>query len=614
MIQNSMSMKRILYFLILLLPVSCVSLELAPEDFNVPKYYYNTEEEINMALTGVYDALGQQFLFTGTNKALSCSFEYADEMFLATKNPADSPIICRYKPSDDFSNNVWSQFYKGVERANILLANLHKPEMSDDARKLVEAQARFLRAFFYFQLVQNFGDIPLKTTPTSSPEGVYVKKTDARDVYKFVYDEMRVCEKYLPEITTMQSNERVTRSAAQGMMAKVCLNMAGYPYNMTEYYEDALYWAEELINSGMHSLNPDYSQVFINLIQNKYDLKESIWEIGFYTEGKMEIYKERSWLGDRMGITQTDTKYGKASGAMHVHKWHYDLYSDRDLRRDWNIAPYSFVGNKWPNKKYWTDTEIYNRYVGKYRREYELVENKGEYTGTNFPLLRYSDVLLMAAEAENAINGPTSKAIGYFNQVRRRAFGSGKALKEIVIDDGGAGYNIATTKIVIVEPSGTQINGLDTVKLTPVITDGVITEVTIDDYGFLFDQTPEIKVISKSESVTVEAVLKAVLSDEADYDLTAEETASSETFLKAIQDERSRELCFESTRRVDLKRWGILVSRLQELAAYIEETAPDGYKYAAAAGNNVSEKHNFIPLPERETSVNWNIEQNELWK
>lgn len=608
-------MKKILYLTAAaLLPLSCVSLELAPEDFNVPEHHYNTEDEINRALTGVYDALGQQFLFTGTNKSLTCTFEYADEMFLATKNPADSPIICRYKPSDDFSNNVWSQFYKGVERANILLANLHKPEMSDEARKLVEAQTRFLRAFYYFQLVRNFGDVPLKTTPTSSPDGVYVEKTDAKEVYEFVYNEMRVAEKYLPEITSLSSNEWVSRSAAHGMMAKVCLEMAGYPYNMTDYYVDALYWAEELINSGLHSLNPDYSQVFINLIQNKYDMKESIWEVGFYTEGKMEIYKERSWLGDRMGITQTDTKYGKASGAMHVHQWHYNLYSDRDLRRDWNIAPYSFQGNKWPNKKYWTDTEIYTRHVGKYRREYELVAEKGEYTGTNFPLLRYSDVLLMAAEAENAINGPTEKAKSWFNTVRRRAFGSGKTLREIVVKDGGAGYNVATTKIVLSSPAGTQIQGLDTVKFTPVINGGVIESVTIDDYGFLFDSVPFVKVVSKSADVTSEAVLEAVLTDETEYDLTAEETASQEAFLKAIQDERSRELCFEAARRLDLKRWGILVPHMKELAAYIEETAPSGYKYAAAAGNNITEKHNYVPIPERETSVNWNIEQNELWK
>lgn len=315
-----------------------------------------------------------------------------------------------------------------------------------------------------------------------------------------------------------------------------------------------------------------------------------------------------------MGIAQQLTEYGRASGAVNVHEWHYRLYDDADLRKDWNIAPYGFEGNKWPNKKYWKDTEIYNRDVGKYRREYELVENKGEYTGTNFPMLRYSDVLLMAAEAENAINGPTPKAIDYVNQVRRRAYGAGKTLKEIVVDNGGSGYDPALTSVIVESPEGAQIRGLDTVKLTPVITDGVITSVNIDEYGFLFEETPEVSVISTSAVAPSPASLRAVLSEETDYDLTEEQTSSPDAFLKAIQDERSRELCFEGLRRVDLKRWGILVPHMKELAAYIEQTAPEGYKYAATAGNNIEEKHNYLPIPERETSTNWKLEQTDLWK
>jgi hypothetical protein len=133
-----------------------------------------------------------------------------------------------------------------------------------------------------------------------------------------------------------------------------------------------------------------------------------------------------------MGIAQNLTQYGFSPGSFKIQPRLYHTFEDnawyRDVRRDWAIADYRFIANSDPPaKEYWSavdpnKTQLYNRFIGKYRRDYELNPDKVKNNcGTNFPLLRYSDVLLMAAEAENALNGPTEKAHGWLNEVRSRA-------------------------------------------------------------------------------------------------------------------------------------------------------------------------------------------------
>jgi SLT domain-containing protein len=80
--------------------------------------------------------------------------------------------------------------------------------------------------------------------------------------------------------------------------------MAGWPNDNTDKYKDALTWSEKVINSGLHSLNPSYSDVFINLIQDKYDTQESIWEIGYKWTGSSDPNYKFGELGNLMGIKQ----------------------------------------------------------------------------------------------------------------------------------------------------------------------------------------------------------------------------------------------------------------------------------------------------------------------
>ncbi len=510
-------MKRNFVILILGLGAvfSCAPLDTEPSDFIAPEFYFNNEAEINNALTGIYDVLGGGGMYGGGD-GLITYWDAADQMY---HNSTDRPPQYVYSAADSWPLSLWQNLYKGIERANVLLANIDKPEITIERRNVIRGEAMFLRAYYYFVLVQNFGDIPLKTNPTASVSDIYYERTPASDVYDFIYTEMEEAETLVQPITNNNHSGRVTQSAVRGVLARISLYMAGFPNNRTDKYNDALNWSSKLIESGLHDLNPDYSQIFINLIQNKYDVKENIWEVEYHTTGVTDPYNETGGLGINNGIAQNLQEYGFGGPQYRVHEKYYRLFEADDARRDWNIAPYTFVSNSNPPvKQYWSEAQIYNRFIGKYRRDYELVPDKiKNNTGTNFPLLRYADVLLMAAEAENEVNGPTEKAIGYLNRVRERA--------------------------------------------------GVAPVTTFKE---------------------------------------------KDDFRKMIRDERSRELGFEGWRRLDLVRWGIFIPTMKALAEYVRQTAPSNAN-AARAGENVSEKHLYLPIPVRELSLNHLLTQNPGW-
>ncbi|MGV8093942.1 MAG: RagB/SusD family nutrient uptake outer membrane protein [Mangrovibacterium sp.] len=510
-------MKKIIFIFVSLssLVISSCSLNTKPEDFIAPEYYYNTEGQCNLALTAIYDKMNYQYA-----TQLCTNFDTADEMWAGgTTNQTWL--------NDFYSNNsdvvsLWQRLYDGIERANMLLSNIDDVQMSEEIRKVIKGEAKFLRAYYYFMLVQNFGDVPLKTTPTASASDVYYPRTPASEVYDFIYNEMVEAEGTVRPITDYAYAERVSQSAVQGMLARVCLYMAGFPNNKTEKYQDALKWSEKLIQSGLHSLNPDYSQVFINLIQDKYDTNESIWEIGFRTTGATDSYYEFGEMGNTNGIAQNMPEYGMSTGSYRVQQYLWMKYEPGDTRRDWAIAPFYYKSNT-SEKVFIDNSAVYDRYIGKYRREYELTPAESKQkraNGTNYPLLRYPDVLLMAAEAENEVNGPTAKAHQYLNEVRTRAHA----------------------------PIYTGISGKD-------------------------------------------------------------------EFRTIIQDERSRELCFEGLRKMDLKRWGIMIPVMKALSVYIKATYTNATskERASKACDNVSEQHYYFPIPQREMNLNKLLTQNPGW-
>jgi hypothetical protein len=280
-----------------------------------------------------------------------------------------------------------------------------------------------------------------------------------------------------------------------------------------------------------------------------------------------------------------------------------------DLRRDWNIAPFAFTGNVAPNKTYWTAAQIYNRQCNKFDRMYEQLTNRYQSnTYTNYPMLRYADVLLMYAEADNEANaGPSQADIDAVNLVRRRGYGkllNGEGVKQLTITAQGTGYTTAPT-ITITGGGGTGATA------TATVAGGKITAVTMTSHGTFYTSAPTITVTGGGGTG---AVLTPILTQVTDADLKPAQYADKASFRKAIQDERARELCFEGWRRLDLIRWNILVPTLQQVTAEANASTQTTYKaFAIIPGNNVSTLHNYLPIPASEITLNKLMTQNPGW-
>lgn len=393
-------------------------------DFLSPENYYQTADQMQSALNGVYNRLidpnGRMY-----SKALFSYFAISDEAFYKSISMNNIRVM-QFDAGHLDIGRFWEVLYEGVSRANFWLAYVDDSTLDTAEKRAMKGEVLFLRGYYYYLLTTYFGEVPLKLTPTLSPYEKPQAKAPLATIYASIVKDMQEAEELVMEIDELGTNERVSKTAVQAVLARVFLKMAGEPLCDESRYADALTYADKVIDSGKHELNTDYQQIFINHSQDVNEPKECIWEVGMYGN-KIGSVDLAGSVGVENGILCRDINIGYSGGAMQVTKRLYDAYEDGDLRRDWNIAPYYYNTDATTGvttRQYYSATQIYNRNPGKWRREYETGQKAQSYNSTNFPIIRYSDVLLMKAEAINATkHGPDEDAYEAINQVRRRAWG-----------------------------------------------------------------------------------------------------------------------------------------------------------------------------------------------
>lgn len=610
-------MKRV-YFILILLGIvfgslfSCKKyLNTVPSDFLTTDNYYQTASQLNIALTGVYDILTSQNLYgQGWYNQINGGTDIEWWRNNNTQPTTTSPRIYNENSSDAWVQGAWNDLYTGINRANSLIDNLDVSPVDSATKNIVKGQALFLRGYFYFLLVSNWGGVPLRLhTPTDVNSIAFPKSTPA-EVYEQVLKDMTQADSLLPQISYWGSSGsgHVSKTAAEGILARVCLTMAGAPLHDVSKYQDAKDWALKVINSGQHSLNPDYRQIFINECADLYDIKECMWEVEFLLD-QTGTYKAIGSLGYANGIKCNSLDYGYCYGDLGVTRKLYDLDNSisNDLRRDWNTAPFMLSGSSTVTKSAITSTSNYNlwnRYPGKWRREFEtnLPRNK-TLDGTNFPIIRYADVLLMYAEAENEINGPTAEAYNAINLVRERAQGTGYRVSGFTITNGGSGYTSAPAVTI---SSPTLGNGA---TATATVSGGKVTTLALSPIGLggaFYTSAPTITFSGGNGSGAVAtATLTAINPVSADL----KSGLTQADFRSAIQDERARELCLEALRRPDLIRWDLLLSNLRALAndPNISLATNPNFNYAGLSGRNATSKDVLLPIPITEMTLNTSI-------
>ncbi|HNX88470.1 MAG TPA: RagB/SusD family nutrient uptake outer membrane protein [Paludibacteraceae bacterium] len=548
---------------------SCEFLDKQPHELT-PETYFNSESELQSFLAGVYSPLGQEYFYGNYYPVYNAGGD--DLSFYQRANSPVSIMTADANSTNQYISAYWRLLYDGISRANILIENVDKNEtISEAIRNRVKSEAVFLRAFYYFNLIQGWGDVPFRLTSAQSVDNLSLPRTDKQIIYDSITNQIVKSIPYLNSAANTNPGY-VTQSAAKGILARIYMFRAGEHFrdnktadnHVQKYFQEAKKWALEVKESGIHELTKSYSQVFTDLCQDKYNStgkKESIWE----AEEAGNRINSPDWSAGRIGNVigfgstndySTVSPYqnqGGMSNPGYSYKFVYaslklfNMYeSENDTARcDWNITPYEYVYASTAPKQV-TGRNYYfgkrraglatveglpctdmtqsasnnnkTRCCAKYRRELEtvLIKNKN-YTPINFPILRYSDVLLMIAEAENEINSaPTQLAYDCINEVRRRAH--------------------------IVEY---QVGSLE--------------------------QT---------------------------------------TFRDAVKKERAMELCFEGIRRWDLIRWGDFYKNMQSMRSSVNDPGwGSGFKYAASY-YNVSENYNYYPIPSIELSVNKEITSN----
>ncbi|OAQ40783.1 hypothetical protein A5893_07550 [Pedobacter psychrophilus] len=615
-------MKRYIFiaiFAIVTLATSCEKfLDTAPTDFLAPETYYTNETQLTTALMAVYSEMGNINEHT-YSRFLSIEAPGSnDEEWYRSSTAITTPL---YNTDAAYSRYIgcWQTIYSGIGRANALLENIDKAEGSVVVKNAIKGEAMFMRAYYYFVLVSYWGDVPLVLNTTKSPENTDVERTPQADIYKFIIKDMTTAEGLVYDVTTLGNPGRVSKTTAEGILARVCLYAAGR-LNDATYYPQARDWALKCMKSNKHSLNPDYRQIFINHSADRYDLNESMWEVEFFgtnTGTSREYERFGSTIGVINNATDATDNVGFMQGTYASTGTLFNSFNSSDLRRDWAIGPFSYTASQGARPIIpYANTFVWGRPIAKWRRDYQPKPQVKNFGNTNWPLLRYADVLLMFAEAENQVNGsPTTDAYDAINMVRRRALGTGNKVATIAITNGGSGY---TTVPLVKISSGSLPGGINnSATAYATVSGGKVTTITISSPGAFYGAVPTITFEGTTGTgATATATIIAINPSDANLTPSLDKFA----FFNALKDERSRELCFEGFRKLDLVRWGIFLETMKNMEITVNTLAPvaaigtyQGRVATSLAYKNATSRDVLFPIPALEFTLNSKLTQNTDW-
>ncbi|WP_166461168.1 RagB/SusD family nutrient uptake outer membrane protein [Flavicella sediminum] len=433
--------------------------------------FYSSEIEAEIAIAGIYSPLASDKVY-GQNMTVSMESGTDEGYYNRRYNENWTVGLYRHTPADNDIKDLWSGLYSSINLSNLFIEKLNKDAFELALYNQYIAEARFLRALSYALLVDWFEEVPLSLKSTQDQSSNHLAPASLETLYEQIIADFIFASEHLPKANDPNYVVgRANKMAAHGLMARVYLKMAGYPLNDTSKYPLAKEQCEVIINDPdqVHGLNQSttelvaatetteekrvvtvdgYRKHFLSYIENEYDVKESIFEISFsyLRELGIDTHGRIGGInGLAFGYGGGDDGYPGAYAMFNASPILNDLYvaNNDSIRKQWNVPAMQYTNNG--DARMVTSTLAANYCPGKFRRwepsdyndlfltpedgvieAYTLLEanptpNKN-FTGVNFPVLRYADVLLMFAEAENEINnGPTALAIDALDQVRARA-------------------------------------------------------------------------------------------------------------------------------------------------------------------------------------------------
>ena len=424
-------MKQVVMLGMLLLLASCGKfLEEEPSGSLSLTHYYKTAEQVSAAVNGTYDGLAAPFV---VNIGVAVSPVYSLEYITGyCRRPRPSGFeddqFLRLDHLDNANSRLqgwWNATYYPVENCNSVIENVSVTSLVDELTKQrYLGEACFLRAWYYFQAVRLFGDIPLKLSATKDINDVRIRRSPKEAVYEQIVKDLKTAEN--AGLPWADQSGHVSLGAVKSLLAKVYITMAGYPLQKGKpYYQLAYDKAMEVIGSHQFSLFEQYGDLRNPAVQNT---REHIFMLQRHpTVAVSNIHW--AYLPYPARPISIQPAYG---GAMVPAKAFYDSYADNDARKQeqaFFYTKYARYGNP-------AETVFFPEpYIFKFWDE--EAEKTGR-SGANFPLIRYADVLLLCAEAKSMIDGGATSdaaAIDAYYLVHHRAFPAAAKPAALTTDD-----------------------------------------------------------------------------------------------------------------------------------------------------------------------------------
>lgn len=415
-------MKKQLYIsLVLLLAISCVKLDEAPDGVLTSDQYYKTSNDAIAAVNAVYTAALNPGALAMYNRLMHLAYEIQTDDAIAGQRVTNVDVRAMSSLTQSTSNDrwdeLWKEHYTAINNANIAIDNIPAIQMDEILRTRLINEAKFLRGLLYFNLVRLWGDVPLVLHETTSLDkgAIDVARDPVEAVYAQVIADFTDAEA-LPPTYTAKDAGRATGGAAKAMLAKL--------YLTRQEWDKAITKCEEVMQGPYgYALFEKYSDVFNIATKNG---KEHIFSAQF---------KGGNGQGNRLASSCAPVGVPgiAAAGTDEPTDDAYEIFDSLDTRRGVTfqtqlVSPTNGQVYKFSPHfaKYWDPT---------------TAANPTE-SNQNVPVIRYAEILLVYAEALNeSKHGPTTEAYDAINQVLRRAYGKPIHIPDGDVDLTGLGYD-----------------------------------------------------------------------------------------------------------------------------------------------------------------------------
>lgn len=399
---------------------------------------FSNVDDARKATNNVYRQFGED----GYRTRLSITMQGNSDVDVSGDRTSDKfnnmIITLRAQSNNDDLSKAWTSAYASIKDCNVVIDGIKNSAIynSKDAGTSADmhqfiGEAYAIRAFWYSELVYNWGDVPFTTDAPKAGVEFDLPKTDRNEILSAVIQDLIDAESSMKWADQLpQACQQVNREYALGMIARLSLQRAGYylkpdmtkgvatPADRTKYYTLARDYCKKLMTLKDRPLPSDFAQVFKNQCQNIYPSNsDMLFEVPFaITTGEVGYN-----IG--MRIAGGSHPYGTGAHDYALPLSYFYSFDLKDKRRDATCGLYNLDANLIPSIV--SSTDIAEAKWSKAYCNPPLGSASAKGTGINWPMMRYPDVLLMFAEAENELNGsPTQAAKDAFKRVRQRAFAS----------------------------------------------------------------------------------------------------------------------------------------------------------------------------------------------